>query len=72
MFVAISHDEGVVCANRYEMLNGDNFAQFVYNNFNGIYAAINKASRLWIQDGDPSQNSAKAKVAFQCVDAQQV
>ena len=35
-----------------------------------MFAASGKQSRLWIQDGDPSQNSKKAKIAFQCVDAQ--
>ena len=70
MFVAISYDEGVICAQSYKKLNGENFADFVRENFNGIFAASKKQSRLWVQDGDPSQNSAKSKKAFQCVDAE--
>lgn len=70
MFVAISYDEGIICAHSYKKLDGDNFSVFVQENFNGIFAASKKDSRLWIQDGDPSQNSSKAKKAFQCVDAE--
>lgn len=70
MFVAISYAEGVICAQPYEKLNGEKISEFVKHNFNGIFAASRKQSRLWLQDGDPSQNSKKAKIAFQCVDAQ--
>lgn len=69
MFVAISYNEGVISAHSYEKLNGENFSQFVRKYFNGLFAASKKESRLWLQDGDPSQNSAKAREAFQCVDA---
>ena len=60
----------MICAQPYDKLNGEHFSQFVQTNFNGIFAKSKKDSRLWLQDGDPSQNSATSKKAFQCVDCQ--
>ena len=70
LFVAISHDEGVICAEAYEKLNGENFATFVRQKFKEIFERSNKESRLWVQDGDPSQNSERAKRELQCIDAE--
>lgn len=69
MFVAISSHRGVICAERYDVLNGESFAAFVRAMFSRIFARSGKTSMQWIQDGDPSQNSAKAKIEFQELDA---
>ena len=61
MFVVISYGEGVICAHPYEKLNGENFSQFVRKNFNGMFAASGKQSRLWIQDGIPLKIARKLK-----------
>lgn len=64
LIVAISHDKGVVCCQRYEKMNGQYFKNFLLENFDNMVAAAGKDSRCWIQDGDPSQNSALALEAM--------
>ena len=63
-FVAISHDRGVIFAEQYEELNGKSFAYFIRTYFGEIFSRTGKSGKQWIQDGDPSQNSAKAKLAM--------
>ena len=70
MVVAISHGKGVVCAQRYEKMNGAFFARFLIENFDKMVEAAGKSSRMWIQDGDPSQNSKLAKEAMKQVNSQ--
>ncbi len=70
MVVAISHGKGVVCAKKYESMNGRFFAKFLSENFNKMVEAAGKNSRVWIQDGDPSQNSKLAKEAMKQVNSQ--
>ena len=60
LIVAISYDKGVVCCQRYDKMNGEFFKNFLLDNFDKMVAAAGKVSRCWIQDGDPSQNSALA------------
>ena len=60
-FVAISHNCGVICAEQYTKLDGVTFAKFVEDKFKTIFSRSGKNSRYWLQDGDPSQNSAKAR-----------
>ncbi len=69
-FVAISYDRGVVFAEQYEKLDGHMFSNFVRKHFPTIFQRCGKDSRLWIQDGDPSQNSQKAIQAMGDVNAQ--
>ena len=64
LIVAISHDKGVVCCQRYDKMNGEFFNKFLLENFETMVAAAGKNSRCWIQDGDPSQNSALALKAM--------
>lgn len=68
-FVAISYDCGVICAEQYTDLNGSTFAQFIHSHFTKIFERSGKLSKKWLQDGDPSQNSAKARRALQSLDA---
>lgn len=70
MFVAISHNEGVICAESYSKLNGLNFAKFVQDEFGRIFERSNKDSKMWVQDGDPSQNSKVAQHELNCIDAE--
>ena len=66
VMVAISHEKGVIIAEPYEKMNGDYFANFITRNFHGMFQRANKGvRRLWLQDGDPSQNSKRALTAME-------
>ena len=69
-FVAISYGCGVILAEQYEKLNGQLFAAFIRHHFEKVFKRSGKASRIWIQDGDPSQNSKKSKNAQQEIGAE--
>jgi len=60
-FAAISYNKGFISYMPYEKLNGDFFAAFVKDNFPSIFEASGKTTNLFLQDGDPSQNSAAAR-----------
>lgn len=63
--VAISYNKGVIVCKPYDKLNGAFFAKFIDDNFEEMFQDADKGDkRLWIQDGDPSQNSAKANTAM--------
>lgn len=65
LMVAISHGKGVIICEPYEKMNGTYFARFIEENFGRMFRAANKGrSRVWLQDGDPSQNCALAKAAM--------
>lgn len=65
LMVAISYDKGVICCEPYEELNGRFFATFIKTHFRRMFLQADKGNpRLWIQDGDPSQNSGLAKSAM--------
>ncbi|KAK2547372.1 hypothetical protein P5673_032670 [Acropora cervicornis] len=65
LLLAISYDKGVICCEPYEYMTGGNFATFVDQHFHRLFQLAGKGdSRLWMQDGDPSQNSALAKAAI--------
>ena len=66
VMVALSYNEGVICCEPHEKMNGRYFAAFVDNHFNRLFAAADKGcSQTFLQDGDPSQNSALARAAMQ-------
>ena len=69
LIVAISYIEGVVAAVPYEKMTGEYFAQFLREHFEAILDKANKNTRLFLQDGDPSQNSCAAKEAMKDVKA---
>lgn len=64
VFVAISFGKGVILAESYVHLNGPMFADFVTNSFPGTFIRSGKDTNLFLQDGDPSQNSAHARAVF--------
>ena len=48
-----------------EQLNGENFSNFVRKYFPAAFKkSANPKGMLFLQDGDPTQNSRKAKKAF--------
>lgn len=70
LFVAISYNRGVIQCTQYEKLDGEYFANFVNENFHGMFIRAQKGnSKLWIQDGDPSQNCAAVKRVLQLIGA---
>ena len=69
--VAISYNEGAIACEPYKDMNGAYFADFVRRQFVPMFAKANKdGSRLFIQDGDPSQNSKAARDALAEVNAE--
>lgn len=63
--VAISFGKGVLVCKRYETMNANFFASFIDQNFNNMFVRSGKGlSRMWLQDGDPSQNSKSARDAM--------
>ena len=55
--VAISYNKGVIMCEQYDKMNGPYFADFAKRNFRQMFNdSINPNSRLFVQDGDPSQN----------------
>ena len=69
--VAIAYNKGVILAEQYEgHLNGQKFADFVREQFPKLFEnSSNKTGKLFLQDGDPSQNSRKAQQAISAVGA---
>ena len=60
--VAITYREGVVLCKQYDKLNVPYFKDLVKREFGNMLKRANKGnSKLWIQDGDLSQNSALAR-----------
>ena len=69
--VAISYNVGVILCEEYEHMTGNFFASFIGQTFEQMFVESKKGdTRLFIQDNDPSQNSAVAKIALQRVSAQ--
>ena len=72
--VAIAYRKGVtMCANYDVTLNGPSFAKFISRKFNACFRKSNNGQkeRIFLQDGDPSQNSRLARDAMDKVKASQ-
>ena len=70
LMVAISYNKGVIVCQPFEKMLGSYFARFVTERFNSMFEKAGKGeSRLWVQDGDPCQNSGTAKAAMERVNA---
>jgi len=69
--VAISYSKGVVLCEQYEgRINGQMFADFISKHFKSTFErSVNPNSGLFLQDGDPSQNSKKARQAMELIGA---
>ena len=65
LFVSISYNKGVIAGHAYEKVDGQFFENFVKANFASFFRKADKRpSRLWLQDGDLSQNAAGVKKAL--------
>ena len=66
LIVAISYNKGVICCEPYEKMNGHYLSAFIDNHFDRLFGAADKGcTRMFLQDGDPSQNSGSAQAAMQ-------
>lgn len=70
-FAAIVYGKRVVlCEQYHRKLNGQSFANFVREHFPRLFSACsNPKGRLFLQDGDPCQNSKKANDAIHGIGA---
>ena len=60
--VVTMHGEGVILCEPYKTMNGAYFVKFVTDKFEALISRAGKGeSRLFLQDGDPSQNSRAAR-----------
>ena len=64
VMVAISYHKGVIICEDYEKMCGNYFSDFISRNFEFMFKKTDEKSRMWLQDGDPSQNSAKSRRAM--------
>ena len=70
MMVAVSHGAGVVLCDQYKKLDGSYFRDLVFREFPQMFKNARKGqSRLWLQDGDPSQSSSAARMAMKSIPA---
>ena len=62
-FAAIGYGKGIVLCEQYHgMLNGQSFANFVREHFPRLFTTgSDPKGKLFVQDGDPSQNSRTAR-----------
>ncbi len=64
VMVAISYVHGVIGVEQFDKMNSDYCEKYVLRNFEQLFQKSGKESRMFIQDGDPSQNSKKARGAM--------
>ena len=63
--IAISYGKGVIICEAYEKMSGSYFEDFIDRNFNRMFDLADKGlGHIFVQDGDPCQNSAAAKRAM--------
>ena len=63
--IALSYGKGVVLCQQYETLNGEYFKSLIEREFPRMFRICDKARpKLFMQDNDPSQNSALARTAW--------
>ena len=70
-FVAIAYGKGTILCEQYDgRVNGQMFAEFVEKHFlNTFEKSTNPLGKLFLQDGDPSQNSRTAKLSLEAIGA---
>ena len=71
LFVAIAYRKGVMLCEQYEeRFTGEYYAEFVRKHFPRAFASsANPRGKLFLQDGDPRQNSVAARRALDAVNA---
>ena len=70
--VAIAFNRGVILCEQYHgKINDEMFGEFILEHFNDTFEkSANPKQKLLLQDGGPSQNSKKAKVALNSIGAE--
>ena len=70
--VANAFNRGVILYEQYHgSIHGEIFAEFILEHFNDIFEkSTNPKQKLFLQDGDPRQNSKKAKVGLDSIGAE--
>jgi len=69
-FVSIAYEKGVIACDQYtNRLNGESFARYVRDRFPSLFQLSGNNASRFLQDGDPSQNSAASKKAFDDIGA---
>ena len=65
--VAIAYDKGFIMCQQYKgRLSGEIFSEFIAEHFQETFAlSANPKGKLFLQDGDPSQNSKLARVLLE-------
>ena len=70
VLVAISYKKGITDCEQYEKMNGQFFKSHVHRKSPAMFEKPAKGdSRLWIKDGDPSQNCAAPQNTFKNVNS---
>ena len=68
LMVAISHKSGVIKCHQYDSINAEVCASFIKEHFPDMFkVSSNRKGKLFLQDGDPSQNSRLAIDAMDTV-----
>ena len=68
--VAVAYNKGVVlCEQHKGNINGEKFADFIKNFKDALVKGANPRGKLFLQDGDPSQNSKKVRDAWKDIGA---
>ena len=71
--MAISYKCGTVVCQQYERMNGKVFTEFVKNKFPEMFSKCrNPDSKLFLQDGDPSQNCKAARKVMESYGVKQI
>ena len=71
---AIAYGKGVIAAGKcHGRINAETFSSFVREHFASMFEkSANPRGKLFLQDGDPSQNSMKARSAWDEACAQKI
>lgn len=70
LVVCISHGHGVCAVEKYNVMNGKYFTSFVKRRFPILFKRFKKTrDKLWLQDGDPSQNCKTARKGWEKIGA---
>ena len=71
IMAGIAYGKGVIAAEQYfGRINADTFTSFVHEHFASMFKKCpNLKGKLFLQDGDPSQNSCKARSAWDKIGA---
>ena len=71
---AIAYGKGVIAAEQYfGRISADTFSSFVHEYFASMFKKCpNPKEKLFLQDGDPSQNSCKARSAWDKIEERKI